>query len=128
MLARLFPLLLIAASPASASEAPVYFAHEANGIGDPNPMFENGVYSVFYLKNQGRHPFWLTQSKDMADWSAPIEAIPVAGPEAADYWTGSGSVIADPKGGYRLYYTGHHPERRPREVVMEALAATLQGP
>lgn len=128
MLARLFPLVLIAAPPASASEASVYFAHEASGIGDPNPIFENGVYSVFYLKNEGRHPFWLTQSNDMADWSAPIEAIPVAGREAADYWTGSGSVIADPKGGYRLYYTGYHPDRRPREVVMEARAATLQGP
>lgn len=128
MLQRLLPLLLIAASTSSAAQPPVYFAHEAHGVGDPNPHFEDGVYSIFYLKNEGRHPFWMTQSRDLQHWSAPVEAVPVSGSEAPDYWTGSGSVIAKPKGGYWLYYTGHHPERRTKEVVMAADAATLDGP
>ncbi|PTQ09433.1 hypothetical protein CLG96_14680 [Sphingomonas oleivorans] len=128
MFRRLFPLLLIAASGGSPAEPPIYFAHEEAGIGDPNPFFENGVYSVFYLKNEGRHPWWMTQSSDLATWSRPVEIVPVGKPGTADYWTGSGSIIADPTGGYRLYYTGHDPEGRPKEVVMEARAPTLAGP
>ncbi|WP_231923254.1 glycoside hydrolase family protein [Sphingobium cloacae] len=111
-----------------AADAPVYFAHEQAGIGDPNPFYENGVYSVFYLKNEGRHPFWLTQSRDGLTWSPPSESIPAGKADEPDFWTGSGSVIADPKGGYRLYYTGHHPHADPKEVVMEARAPALTGP
>jgi hypothetical protein len=60
--------------------------------------------------------------------STPVEAVPVGEAGMPDYWTGSGSVIADPKGGYRLYYTGHDPEGRPKEVTMEARAEALVGP
>lgn len=128
MLHRLLPLLLFAVSSSGVTQPPVYFAHEANGVGDPNPYYEDGVYSIFYLKNEGRHPFWMTRSRNLLEWTVPIESIPVAGPDAPEYWTGSGSIIADPRKGYRIYYTGHHPDRRPREVVMEAHAASLEGP
>jgi len=38
------------AAPAGTSqEGAVYFAGETEGIGDPNPFYENGVYSIFYL-------------------------------------------------------------------------------
>lgn len=127
-LARLLPVLLCIGASAPAPDAPVYFAQEQRGIGDPNPYFEDGVYSVFYLKNEGRHPFWMTQTRDLQKWSPAVESIPVGGPEAPDYWTGSGSIIRDPHGGYRLYYTGHHPERHPKEVVMEARSTSLNGP
>lgn len=108
--------------------APVYFPHEVMGVGDPNPFFEDGVYSVFYLQNKGRHPWYLTQTTGHGTWSAPVEAVPVGLPEDADYWTGSGSVVADGEGEYRLYYTGHHPERDPREVTMTSSAPALSGP
>ena len=111
-----------------AAAAPVYFAGEAAGVGDPNPFYENGTYSVFYLKNSGRHPWWMSQTSDLANWSQPVEAVPVGETGTPDYWTGSGSVVADPAGGYRIYYTGHDPEGRPKEVTMEARAASLHGP
>lgn len=107
---------------------PVYFAGEANGIGDPNPYFENGVFTVVYLKNEGRHPFWSTQTTDGVNWSAPILALPVGEAPAPDLWIGSGSVVADPAGGYRLFYTGHNPGANPKEIAMQAQATSLNGP
>jgi hypothetical protein len=108
--------------------APLYFAGEVAGVGDPNPFYENGTYSVFYLKNTGRHPWWMSQTSDASSWSTPEEALTVGGPGSPDYWTGSGSIAADPAGGYRMYYTGHNPEAQPKEVVLEARAPVLNGP
>ncbi|UYN98954.1 MAG: hypothetical protein KIT02_13585 [Devosia sp.] len=120
--------ILCAGLSAPALSAPLYFAGETVGVGDPNPYYEDGVYSVFYLRNSGRHPWWVSQTSSLAQWSAPQEAIPAGDAGTPDYWTGSGSVIADPAGGYRLYYTGHNPEARPKEVTMEARAPALGGP
>jgi hypothetical protein len=126
---RLAAALLVTTGLGAATEAaPLYFAGEVPGVGDPNPFFENGTYSVFYLQNQGRHPWFMSQTSDLRTWSAPVEAVPVGEAGTPDYWTGSGSVVADPEGGYRLYYTGHNPEARPKEVTMEARAETLAGP
>lgn len=121
-------LALSTALSAPSLGAPLYFGGEMAGVGDPNPFYENGTYSVFYLQNQGRHPWFMSQTSDLRTWSAPVEAVPVGDAGTPDYWTGSGSVIADPAGGYRLYYTGHDPEGRPKEVTMEARAQTLVGP
>src|SRR5687768_3300662 len=109
-------------------QQPVYFAREAAGVGDPNPYAEDGVYSVFYLQNKGRHPWWLTQTSDLATYSTPVEAIPVGEPGAPDYWTGSGSVVRAEDGQYHIFYTGHDPEARPKEVTMHATAPALGGP
>lgn len=108
--------------------APVYFSGEVAGVGDPNPIFENGDYWVFYLQNKGRHAWWMSRTSDLSSWSMPVEALPVGAAGAPDFWTGSGSVVADPAGGYRIYYTGHDPEARPKEIVMEARAPALTGP
>lgn len=121
-------LAMASVSCMPASAAPVYFAGEPAGVGDPNPYVENGTYRVFYLKNTGRHPWWMSETSDLSSWSVPVEAVPVGETGAADYWTGSGSIVADPGGGYRIYYTGHDPKARPKEVVMEARAPALAGP
>ena len=120
--------LLVTTSLGAVEAAPLYFAGEVAGVGDPNPFFENGTYSVFYLQNQGRHPWFMSRTPDLRTWSEPAEAVPVGEAGTPDYWTGSGSVVVDPEGGYRLYYTGHNPETRPKEVTMEARAETLAGP
>ena len=111
-----------------ATAAPVFFGLEAQGIGDPNPFYENGRYHVFYLQNEGRHPWRVSSSTDLSDWSAPVEAVPVGAASAPDYWTGSGSVVADPRGGYRIFYTDHLPDGNPKEIVMASRADSLAGP
>lgn len=111
-----------------ATAAPVFFGLEAQGIGDPNPFYEDGRYHVFYLQNEGRHPWRVSSSSDLADWTAPVEAVPVGPVGAPDYWTGSGSAVADPAGGYRIFYTGHLPDGNPKEIVMVSRADSLAGP
>ena len=59
MFASMLGAALLAVAPAAAQdqaapagtsqEGAVYFAGETEGIGDPNPFYENGVYSIFYL-------------------------------------------------------------------------------
>jgi hypothetical protein len=122
----LLALLLTTGIPVEA--APLYFSGEVAGVGDPNPFFADGAYWVFYLQNQGRHPWYMSRSVDLETWSAPVEVVPVGEAGMPDYWTGSGSVAVDREGAYRLYYTGHDPEGSPKEVTMEARAETLEGP
>lgn len=116
-----------APTPAPAA-APLFFGLEAQGIGDPNPFYEGGRYHLFYLQNEGRHPWRLSSSSDLSSWTAPGEAVPVGQAGEPDYWTGSGSVVADPRGGYRIFYTGHLPGGNPKELVMASRADSLAGP
>lgn len=111
-----------------ATAAPIFFGLETQGIGDPNPFYHDGRYHVFYLQNEGRHPWRVSSSADLSDWSAPLEAVPVGPAGSPDYWTGSGSVVADPAGGYRIFYTGHLPGGDPKEIVMASRADSLAGP
>ena len=111
-----------------ATAAPVFFGLEAQGIGDPNPFYQDGRYHVFYLQNEGRHPWRVSSSTDLTSWSEPVEAVPVGPAGAPDYWTGSGSVVADPRGDYRIFYTGHLPGGDPKEIVMASRADSLAGP
>lgn len=130
--ARIRPIAALLAmtllGSAADAQQPVYFAGEAAGVGDPNPYAEDGVYSVFYLQNKGRHSWWLTQTSDLAAYSAPVEAIPAGEPGAPDYWTGSGSVVRADDGRYHIFYTGHDPEAQPKEVTLHATATALGGP
>jgi hypothetical protein len=125
MRAALTATLMLVAFPACGD--PVYFGADAAGVGDPNPYYEDGVYSVFYLANSGRHPWRMTQTEDASRYSSPLEVLPVGEGSDPDYWTGSGSVVraAD---SYHLFYTGHDPEASPKEVVMRADAPSLTGP
>jgi hypothetical protein len=127
---RLLAVLLASTllGAAAHGQQSVYFAGEAAGVGDPNPYAEDGVYSVFYLQNKGRHPWWMTQTSDLASYSAPVEAIPVGEAGAPDFWTGSGSVVRAGDGQYHIFYTGHDPEGQPKEVTMHASATALGGP
>lgn len=90
-------------------------------MGDPNPYYENGTYQLFYLHDEGHHPWYLSQTQDLLSFSSPELVLPAgeAG-DAQDNWTGSGSVIADGAGGYRLFYTGHNQTITPVEAVMQA--------
>ncbi|WP_342249158.1 hypothetical protein [Sphingomonas sp. OTU376] len=114
-------------SPA-ATAAPLFFGLEAQGIGDPNPYFENGRYYVFYLQNEGRHPWRMSSSSDLTSWSPPADAVPVGQAGEPDYWTGSGSIVANPAGSYRIFYTGHLPGGTPQETVMVSRADALADP
>ncbi len=92
-------------------------------MGDPNPYYDGSTstYQVFYLHDEGHHPWYLSQTEDLLNFSSP-ELVLSAGEagDAQDNWTGSGSVIADGAGGYRLFYTGHNQTITPVEAVMQA--------
>ena len=92
-------------------------------MGDPNPYYENGTYHVFYLHDDGRHPWYLASTDDLTSFTAPREVLPVgSAADSQDNWTGSGSVIKDGSGDYHLFYTGHNQTITPVEAVMKAVA------
>jgi hypothetical protein len=70
----------------------------------------------------------MSSSTDLSNWSAPVDAVPVGQAGEADYWTGSGSIVANRAGGYRIFYTGHLPGGAPQEIVMSSRAGSLPGP
>jgi hypothetical protein len=82
---------LLLGTCASVQAAPLYFAGETVGVGDPNPFYEHGTYWVFYLQNQGRHPWFMAQTADLKHWCPPRSrpsrwvkpACPITGPAAA---------------------------------------------
>ncbi|ROQ20955.1 sucrose-6-phosphate hydrolase SacC (GH32 family) [Marinimicrobium koreense] len=92
-------------------------------VGDPNPYYEDGTFYLYYLHDDGRHPWYLSQTDDLVNFSSAYEVLsPGSESDSQDYWTGSGSVIKDDLGQYRMYYTGHNQTIQPVEAVMLATA------
>lgn len=90
-------------------------------MGDPNPYYEGGTYHVFYLHDNGHHPWYLSSTDNLMDFSDPVEVLsPGEASDAQDNWTGSGSVVKDAAGDYHLFYTGHNQTIEPVEAVMVA--------
>lgn len=94
-------------------------------MGDPNPFYEDGTYYLYYLQDDGNHPWYLSQTDDLVNFSSAYEVLPAGSePDSQDNWTGSGSVIKDESGQYRMYYTGHNQTIDPVEAVMLATAGS----
>ena len=100
---------------------------QANGyVGDPMPYYENGVYSIFYLQDEGgslRHSVFRVDTKDFIDYEYKGEALRSGNLYDQDYWIGTGSVVKAEKD-YYFFYTGHNPnmeqQGEPWEKVMVA--------
>ena len=100
---------------------------QANGyVGDPMPYYENGVYSIFYLQDEGgslRHSVFRVDTKDFIDYEYKGEALRSGNLYDQDYWIGTGSVVKA-ENDYYFFYTGHNPnmeqQGEPWEKVMVA--------
>ena len=81
-------------------------------VGDPMPYYEDGVYSIFYLQDEGgslRHSVYRVDTTDFIHYEYKGEALRSGGSNTdQDYWIGTGSVV---KAGedYYFFYTGHNP-------------------
>jgi beta-fructofuranosidase len=78
---------------------------------------EGELHHAFYLRasralgdpdRRHRHPYvGHAVSADLTSWSVVQDAIAVSEPPAFDDWTTwTGSVVRDPAGGWRMFYTG----------------------
>ncbi len=96
-------------------------------VGDPMPYYENGVYHIFYLKDEGgslRHSVYRVDTTDFIhyeDKGLVLESRSIA---YQDYWIGTGSVV---KAGndYYLFYTGHNPNKE--DVWEKVMVAKSEG-
>ena len=83
-------------------------------IGDPMPLYNNGVMNVFYLLDERRgsigfHPVALLQTTNFYEWDDIGTVIPyVNSISSQDLAIGTGSVIQDSEGLYHAFYTGHN--------------------
>ena len=86
---------------------------QSNGyVGDPMPYYEDGVYSIFYLQDEGgsvRHSIFRVDTTDFIHYEYKGEVLRSGDSSTSqDYWIGTGSVV---KAGedYYFFYTGHNP-------------------
>lgn len=91
-------------------------------VGDPMPYYENGMYSIFYLKDEGgslRHSVYRVDTTDFIRYVDKGEVLQSGNLADSDYWIGTGSVV---KAGsdYYLFYTGHNPNKEVHEKIMVA--------
>lgn len=92
-------------------------------MGDPNPVYIDGKYYIYYLENFGFHSWALAKTDDLLTSSFPQTVLSASGDAAkADQWIGSGSVLKAQDGSYHMFYTGHNKNLSPVETVMHATA------
>ena len=78
-------------------------------VGDPMPFYEDGVYYIYYLKDQGdsrNHSIYLATTTDLMNYTEYDDVVLESTPSAQDDWIGTGSVV-NVGGTYYLFYTGH---------------------
>ncbi len=91
-------------------------------VGDPMPYYENGVYSIFYLKDEGgslRHSVYRVDTTDFIHYTDKGEVLRSGFITQQDYWIGTGSVVKA-ENDYYFFYTGHNPNLEIWEKVMVA--------
>ncbi|MCW8994834.1 MAG: hypothetical protein OQK77_03365 [Psychromonas sp.] len=100
--------------------------HDQNlqmAMADPNPIYIDGTYYIYYLLNSSFHDWYLAKTDDLITSSFPLQALPASGNiTEQDQWVGSGSVIIDNSGEAHLFYTAHNSESSIVEAIMHATA------
>ncbi|KKL21697.1 hypothetical protein LCGC14_2442860, partial [marine sediment metagenome] len=92
-------------------------------MADPNPVFLNGEFYIYYLIDTAFHDWYLTRTTDLINGTFPQRVLEATGDaQTQDQWTGSGSVIKDKDNVAHLFYSGHNLDFSPVEAVMHAKA------
>lgn len=92
-------------------------------MADPNPVFLNGEFYIYYLIDTAFHDWYLTRTTDLINGTFPQRVLEATGDaQTQDQWTGSGSVIKDKDNLAHLFYSGHNLDFSPVEAVMHATA------
>ncbi len=84
---------LICCNPENTTTNFIHFRPRDYVLGDPIPYYWQGKYNALYLPNQ--QPWEHIATEDLVHWQVLPSAIPIVG--------GTGSVIANPGGGLRVY-------------------------
>ena len=112
-----------------------YYMPAIGRCGDPMPFFDQkaGEFKVLYLQeydNNGAcyHPFWGIATKDCANYTSLGEVLPTGtSTSEQDAALGTGCAVYNESDQlYYIYYTGHNPLCKNREVVMRATSADFK--
>lgn len=92
-------------------------------VGDTMPYYEDGVYYIYYLKDQGdsyHHSAYLATTEDFVAYKEYDDPIIEASPDGGqDDWIGTGSVVKTGET-YYFFYTGHTDSGEYKEKIMAA--------
>lgn len=110
-----FSSLKTPGSQEASYEYKTFFLPEIDGItqpyvGDTMPYYEDGIYYIYYLKEDGdsyNHSIYLTTTTDFINYTEQDEVVLEASRNGGqDGWIGTGSVVkVEDK--YYFFYTGH---------------------
>lgn len=93
---------------------------------DPTVLVVDGTYYA-YATNAQDENLPVIESTDLDHWSAVGDAMPVLPSWVQDGFTWSPSVVADPTGGYELFFTAYDPAMH-HECLGRATASSPLGP
>lgn len=92
-------------------------------VGDTMPYYEDGVYYIYYLKDQGdsyHHSIYLATTTDFVTYEEQDEPVIEASLDGGqDDWIGTGSVVKVGET-YYFFYTGHTDSEEYHEKIMVA--------
>lgn len=92
-------------------------------VGDPMPYYEDGVYYIYYLKEQGdsyHHSVYLATTTNFITYTEQEDSVLEASQEGGqDDWIGTGSVVKIGET-YYFFYTGHTDTGEYKEKIMAA--------
>lgn len=130
-----FSSLVTAGSQENAVEYKTFFLPEKDGvrqgyIGDTMPYYEDGVFYIYYLKDEGdsfNHSVYLVKTRDFLTYEEIQEPVLESSREGGqDAWIGTGSVVKVGKK-YYFFYTGHNSSQvmEYKEKIMVAESDNL---
>ena len=92
-------------------------------VGDTMPYYEDGIYYIYYLKEQGdsyHHSVYLATTTDFVTYTEQDDPVIEASLDGGqDDWIGTGSVVKVGET-YYFFYTGHTDTEEYHEKIMAA--------
>lgn len=117
----------VAGIPRSGSVSLVADAPAYDGdFADPSVLVVGSTYYA-YSTNANSDNVPVIESTDLVHWSAIGDAMPILPSWVQGGYTWAPSVVADPAGGYELFFTAYDPAKK-HECIGRALGPSPLGP